>query len=136
MLVDVSGRWSKDQVFEKSFPKNEILADTGTEFMLSVWALTLKNTSDVESYFDHIAVFDHVVFAIEFIEFGFLGGFFRAGGDQGFVGDGFGADEAAFQVRMDFSCCFWCGSAIGDWPGADFVRATGEEVNQTEALAC
>src|SRR5262245_26275694 len=50
------------------------------------------------------------------------------------IGDRFGADEAALEVRMDHACRLRGARALGDGPGARLLRADGEERHEVQQV--
>ena len=50
------------------------------------------------------------------------------------MGNGLGADEAAFHVAVDFSRCLGSRGAVRDRPGACLLRTRGEERDEPEHL--
>src|SRR5215469_1067812 len=75
----------------------------------------------------HVAVLHDVVFALETQRTFGAGIRFRAGFQQLFPADGFGADEVFLQIGMDGPGSFLCASMRGNLPGTAFVFAGGEE---------
>src|SRR5690606_8019797 len=57
---------------------------------------------------------------------GFLGGDLASKGDEVVIGDGLGADEAAFEIGMDDAGGLGGLGSDGNRPGAGFLGADGE----------
>ena len=57
---------------------------------------------------------------------------FAAQGDVVAVGDGFRADEALLEIRVDLARRFWSRRAGVNGPGARFLGTDGEEGQQVE----
>ena len=74
----------------------------------------------------HVAVGDHVLLAFEPEFPGFAGAGLTAELDVVIVGDGFGADEAAFEVGVDHAGSLRSLGAARHRPGSGFLGASGE----------
>src|SRR3569623_1893739 len=82
-----------------------------------VRATSLPRASRIKAEEHHVAVFDDVLFAFVAGLAVFLGGDFAAEGDVVVVGDGLGADEAAFEVGVDDAGRLGRAGALMDGPG-------------------
>ena len=79
---------------------------------------------------EYIAVLDQIFFAFQAHFSGFLGSRFAVAGDEVFGRDGFGADEAAFEIGVDDTGGLRGLQALGQGPGMGLFRADGEEGDQ------
>ncbi len=86
----------------------------------------------VEFEEEDIAVLDFVVAAFDAVEAFFPGVRDGAAADEVIPADGFGFDEAFFEVGMDASGGLGGGGAGGDGPGTDFLVVEGEEGAEAE----
>ena len=89
---------------------------------------------DVEFEEHDVAVLDDVFFAFHSVESALSCDSDGAALDEVLVGDGFGFDEASFEVGVDDSGGLGRGVSLSDCPGADFFFAGGEEGLQAEEL--
>ena len=90
--------------------------------------------SDVEEEVHDVAVLNDVVLAFGAHLAGFLSALFTLEGNEVFVGDRLGADEAAFEVGVDDAGGLRGGVALVDRPGADFLDAGREVGLQAEQV--
>src|SRR5690606_26595469 len=90
--------------------------------------------SDVETEVQHVAFLDDVVLAFQSQTAGFLGALLALEVDEVVIADGFGADEATFEIGMDDARRLRCGGTGAQLPGADFLHACGEVGLQAEQL--
>ena len=90
--------------------------------------------SDVEQEVHHVAVMHDVFLAFSAHLPGFLGTGFALVGDEVFVGDGLGADEATLEVSVDDARRLGGGVAGVDGPGTDFLDASGEVGGEAKEL--
>lgn len=81
---------------------------------------------NVKAEEDHVAVFENVIFAFASYFAFFFGGVVVAAFEQRFPIDYFGADEAFFEVRMDFARGLRGFCSVFYRPGAGFLFAGGE----------
>ena len=86
----------------------------------------------VEQEVHDIAILYHVVLAFGADEACFLGGVPAAVLQEIAVAQGFGADEAAFEVSVNHACALWCLVACMERPGTAFLFACGKEGAETE----
>jgi hypothetical protein len=90
--------------------------------------------ADVELEVQHVAVLDGVFLAFLAQLAGILGAVSPPSADVVVIGDGFGADEAALHVGMDFAGGFGALAPLMDRPGARFLGADGEEGDQVQQV--
>ena len=81
----------------------------------------------VETEVYHIAVLHHIVLAFHANLTFFAGSSYTAVGHEVIVVDDFGADKAAFKVRVNLASGLRCRGALGNRPGTAFIRASGQE---------
>jgi len=73
-----------------------------------------------------IAVFNDVILAFKTPFSGVFSALLAFVGDEVFIRDDFGADEASFKVAMDNAGGLWRRCSYGNGPGPDFLDAGGK----------
>ncbi len=94
---------------------------------------TQKTESDIEAEVDDVAVADDVFLSFKTDFARGAGGLFGAEGLEFVEGDGFGLNEAAFYVGVDFSCGVEGDSALMDGPGAKLAGDDGEKADEAQS---